>query len=226
MLKHCAQYKNNLKKAKSLPSLAQPDGVGNAWVEDDHYGSIRIHASILRKEWEYKTFVIDRDTTSKELVAMVLQKYRLETHDPNLYYLTMETALRRPDPSLVTAIVLDDNTKPLLLQMCQPAETTRFSLVMKKGVYIKVYGDVIDPEVSDLSHCIPVSVMTEVWHSVLKGTSFKCSLQSLIEIHSTKFLLSIQYTLTMAQRQFYIYTQYEYAFISHTFSRSVLLIVN
>ncbi|XP_077997602.1 uncharacterized protein LOC144450765 [Glandiceps talaboti] len=144
MLKHCTQYKN-LQKAKSLPSLAQPED-SFTWEEGESYGSIRVHASVLRKEWEYKTFSISSETKSKKLVNLVLEKYRLESHDPNLYYITMETAIGRQDHSLSTSITLEDDTKPLLLQMCQPIDTVRFSLKIKKGVFIKVHGEVLNPE--------------------------------------------------------------------------------
>nr|XP_006819103.1 PREDICTED: uncharacterized protein LOC102808836 [Saccoglossus kowalevskii] len=143
MLKHCTTYRD-VKKSKSLPSLAQADD--SVWENNDNCGSIRVHASILRKEWEYKTFVVTTETTSKDLIKMVLYKYRLETHDPNLYYLTMETGISKPDPNVSTAILLEDDTKPLLLQMCQPSETTRFSLKIKRGAIIKVYGEILDPE--------------------------------------------------------------------------------
>lgn len=54
-----------------------------------------MYAKVLCQEVEYKTLSVTNQTTSKEVVRMLLSKFRLKHRDPNLFYLTMEVWIRQ-----------------------------------------------------------------------------------------------------------------------------------
>jgi hypothetical protein len=57
--------------------------------------TIKVYARCLRPDIEYKTLSITFQTTCREVVTSLLNKYRMRHRDPNLFYLTMEVTVRK-----------------------------------------------------------------------------------------------------------------------------------
>lgn len=56
---------------------------------------IKVYARCLGSSVEYKTLSITYQTSCREVVTSLLNKYRMRHRDPNLFYLTMEVTVRR-----------------------------------------------------------------------------------------------------------------------------------
>ena len=52
--------------------------------------TIKIYAKCLKQNIEYKTLSISRNTTSAEVIWMLLSKFKMRHRDPKLFYLTMD----------------------------------------------------------------------------------------------------------------------------------------
>lgn len=80
--------------------------------------TIKVYAKCLRPDIEYKTLSVTFQTSSREVVAMLLGKYRMKHRDPRLFYLTMEVAVKRA--GVRTMLVLGEDARPAALQACHP----------------------------------------------------------------------------------------------------------
>ncbi|XP_067139069.1 uncharacterized protein [Centruroides vittatus] len=100
---------------------------------------LKIYARVLCSDIEYKTISVGYHTTSKEVVRMLLGKFKMKHRDPNLFYLTMEVWVRKTGIPIQTMMVLDDEACPIKLQSCHPHGESKFSLQMKRGGLVKVY---------------------------------------------------------------------------------------
>ncbi|BES89007.1 Ras association (RalGDS/AF-6) domain [Nesidiocoris tenuis] len=105
--------------------------------------AIKVFAKCLRPDIEYKTLGITYQTTCREVVQSLLNKYRMRHRDPNLFYLTMEVTIRRA--GIRTVIVLDEDSRPAVLQSCHPKGDSKFSLQTKNGGLVKIYDSVLMP---------------------------------------------------------------------------------
>lgn len=63
--------------------------------------------------------------------------------DPRLFYLSMEVAVRRA--GVKTILVLDDDTRPAIMQACHPKGESRFCLQLKPGGLIRVHTSALQP---------------------------------------------------------------------------------
>lgn len=63
--------------------------------------------------------------------------------DPRLFYLSMEVSVRRA--GVKTVLVLDDDTRPAILQACHPKGESRFYLQLKPGGLIRVHTSELQP---------------------------------------------------------------------------------
>lgn len=63
--------------------------------------------------------------------------------DPRLFYLSMEVSVRRA--GVKTILVLDDDTRPAILQACHPKGESRFCLQLKPGGLIRVHTSALQP---------------------------------------------------------------------------------
>ncbi|XP_067001370.2 uncharacterized protein rau isoform X2 [Anabrus simplex] len=105
--------------------------------------TIKVYARCLRPDIEYKTLSITFQTTCREVVTSLLNKYRMRLRDPNLFYLTMEVTVRKA--GVRTVLVLDEEARPAALQSCHPRGDSRFSLQTRRGGLVKVYDSVLMP---------------------------------------------------------------------------------
>ncbi|KAK7078717.1 hypothetical protein SK128_017958 [Halocaridina rubra] len=108
--------------------------------------TIKIFAKCLRSDIEYKTVSVSSRASCKEVVSLLLSKYRMRHRDPNLFYLTMEVTVRRWSGMPVRSLlVLEDGARPAQLALCRPPGDSRFSLQMRRGGVIKVHDTVLMP---------------------------------------------------------------------------------
>ncbi|XP_046676582.1 uncharacterized protein LOC124364846 isoform X1 [Homalodisca vitripennis] len=105
--------------------------------------TIKVYARCLRADIEYKTLSITFQTTCREVVQSLLNKYRMRHRDPNLFYLTMEVTVRKA--GVRTVLVLDEEARPAALQSCQPRGDSRFALQTRRGGLVKIYDSVLMP---------------------------------------------------------------------------------
>jgi hypothetical protein len=100
---------------------------------------VKVYARVICSDVEYKTLSITTQTTSAEVVRILLNKFRMKHRDPNLFYLTMEVWIRKTGIPTRSVMVLDDKACPAHLQACCPHQETKFTLVMRRGGLVKVY---------------------------------------------------------------------------------------
>ncbi|XP_072159920.1 uncharacterized protein rau isoform X2 [Bemisia tabaci] len=102
---------------------------------------IKVYARCLRPDIEYKTLSITYQTTCRDIIKMLLNKYRMRHRDPNLFFLTMEVTVRKV--GLRTVLVLDDEARPAVLESCHPRGESRFALQTRRGGLVKVFDSAI-----------------------------------------------------------------------------------
>lgn len=100
---------------------------------------VKLYAKVLCADVEYKTLSIKYQTTAREMIQLLLNKFRMKHTDPNLFYLTMEVWIRNTGIPIRTVVVLDDKACPAQIQASYPHQETKFSLVMKRGGLVKIY---------------------------------------------------------------------------------------
>ena len=110
--------------------------------------TIKVFASCLRPDIEYKTLSIGNVTTSKSVIWQLLSKYKMKHRDPKLFFLTLEVVIQKPGRDGLTkkTLVLDDDSKPAELKNCNPWGECRFVLQMKKGGVVKVHDSILMAE--------------------------------------------------------------------------------
>lgn len=86
--------------------------------------TIKVYANCLRPDIEYKTLSITYETTCREVVQNLLNKYRMRHRDPRLFYLTMEVTVRRAN--VRTILPLDEDARPAVLQSCHPRGDSKY----------------------------------------------------------------------------------------------------
>ncbi|KAF0290498.1 hypothetical protein FJT64_011294 [Amphibalanus amphitrite] len=104
---------------------------------------VKVYARCLRSDIEYKTLSVTFDTTCRQLVSTLLNKYRMKHRDPNLFFLTMEVGVRSAENAARTVLVLDDEAKPAQLQACRPKGDTRLILRMRQGGLVRIYDGIL-----------------------------------------------------------------------------------
>ncbi|XP_036321894.1 uncharacterized protein LOC118735946 [Rhagoletis pomonella] len=105
--------------------------------------TIKVFTNCLKIDIEYKTLGIQWDTTSKEVITQLLRRLKMRHRDPRLFYLSMEVSVRRA--GVKTLLVLDDDTRPAILQACHPKGESRFCLQLKPGGLIRVHTSALQP---------------------------------------------------------------------------------
>ena len=124
--------------------------------------AIKVFASCLRPDIEYKTLSIGNSTTARDIIWQLLSKYRMKHRDPKLFFLTMEVVIQKPGRDGLTkkTLVLEDDSKPAELKNCNPWGECRFTLQMRKGGLVKVHDSVLMEE--SQYKCLLISEETSV----------------------------------------------------------------
>ena len=145
---------NNLYQRNSYESPDQPVSLSSrassyvSLADPGPKTTIKVFASCLRPDIEYKTLSIGNMTTSKSVIWQLLSKYKMKHRDPKLFFLTLEVVIQKPGRDGLTkkTLVLDDDSKPAELKNCNPWGECRFVLQMKKGGVVKVHDSVLMAE--------------------------------------------------------------------------------
>merc|ERR1719273_985485 len=109
--------------------------------------SIKVFASCLRPDIEYKTLCVTYQTKSRELIWQLLAKFKMKHRDPKLFYLTMDVVVSKDHGTPVTrTLVLDDEARPAELSSCNPWGECKFTLQMRKGGLVRIYDKILMEE--------------------------------------------------------------------------------
>ncbi|XP_011063294.1 PREDICTED: uncharacterized protein LOC105151325 [Acromyrmex echinatior] len=130
-------------RASSCASLAPLTALSSFSPADTapQQTTIKVYANCLRPDIEYKTLSITYETTCREVVQNLLNKYRMRHRDPRLFYLTMEVTVRRAN--VRTILPLDEDARPAVLQSCHPRGDSKFSLQTHRGGLVKIYDSAL-----------------------------------------------------------------------------------
>ncbi|XP_032683517.1 uncharacterized protein LOC116849940 [Odontomachus brunneus] len=130
-------------RASSCASLAPLTALSSFSPADTapQQTTIKVYANCLRPDIEYKTLGITYETTCREVVQNLLNKYRMRHRDPRLFYLTMEVTVRRAN--VRTILPLDEDARPAVLQSCHPRGDSKFSLQTRRGGLVKIYDSAL-----------------------------------------------------------------------------------
>ena len=145
-------------RASSYTSLSEPVGPKT---------TIKVFASCLRTDIEYKTLSIGHATTAKTVIWQLLSKFKMKHRDPKLFYLTLEVVIQKPGRDGLTkkTLVLDDDSKPAELKLCNPWGECRFTLQQRKGGLVKIHDSVLMEE--SQYKCLFISEETTVEEVIL-----------------------------------------------------------
>ncbi|XP_014664211.1 PREDICTED: uncharacterized protein LOC106806708 [Priapulus caudatus] len=124
----------------SLQTVGVPSDTSTTSIaSQEDCSAIKVYARAVRSDIEYKTILVSKSTTSRDMVSLVLNKCKMKTKDPKLYYVTMEVGLKKRDHLLRNMIILEDDASPLVLQSCHPNGGSRFYLSMRRGGLVKIH---------------------------------------------------------------------------------------
>lgn len=118
--------------------------------------TIKIYAKCLRSDIEYKTLSISRNTTSAEVIWMLLSKFKMRHRDPKLFFLTMDIGVA----ALSRTLSLDDDSRPAELKSCHPWGECKFTLQMRRGGLVRIHDSVLMAE--SKYKCLLISEHTTV----------------------------------------------------------------
>ena len=122
--------------------------------------TIKVYAKCLAPDIEYKTVIVGETMSSRELIWLLLSKYRMKHRDPKLFYLTMDVTVKKTGIPIKRTMVLEDDARPAQLRSCNPWGECKFSLQMRKGGLVRVYDSVL---VEELKYkCLLISEETTV----------------------------------------------------------------
>ncbi|ROT72306.1 hypothetical protein C7M84_009305 [Penaeus vannamei] len=108
---------------------------------------VKVYMRNMKPDIKYTTMNLSSSTTCRELVVMLLAKFRLRHRDPNLFYVRMEVVVRSPggDAPARRLLVLDDHACPAELQQCRPRGEARFSVGVRRGGLLRVHDSILMP---------------------------------------------------------------------------------
>uniref|UniRef100_A0A915CUW4 Ras-associating domain-containing protein n=1 Tax=Ditylenchus dipsaci TaxID=166011 RepID=A0A915CUW4_9BILA len=110
-------------------------------------GYLRVFTFGVKSDTDYKTLKITSRTKSRDVVEMILNKFRLNFRDVNLFQLWMEVRTRHNGEEVKSILELDKDSRPLELQRCHPAEMSRFILSMvSNAILARIYDSDICPQ--------------------------------------------------------------------------------
>jgi len=123
--------------------------------------TIKVYAKCLAPDIEYKTVIVGETMSSRELIWLLLSKYRMKHRDPKLFYLTMDVTVKKTGIPIKRTMVLEDDARPAQLRSCNPWGECKFSLQMRKGGLVRVYDSVLVEELKYKCLCISEETTVE-----------------------------------------------------------------
>jgi len=104
---------------------------------------IRVYASCLRADVEYRTVRISKTTTAKQVIMGLLSKFRLKHVDRNMFFLAIEVNIGEGKRTVIK--IAETNILSEILR-CNPWRDSRLVVCSKPGVCVRVYDSVIMPD--------------------------------------------------------------------------------
>ncbi|XP_050706500.1 uncharacterized protein LOC126991895 [Eriocheir sinensis] len=131
----------------SFLSLAPSRSSSTSSLADQTMTPVKVYLRFMRPDMEYKTLSLSSGATCRQLVLMLLAKFRLRHRDPNLFFVTMEVTVRVPGGGAPARrlLVLDDQARPAELQQCRPRGEARFSVGVRRGGLVRVHDGILMP---------------------------------------------------------------------------------
>lgn len=128
--------------------------------QDPKKGKVNVHTGGLQTDSEYSTVEITTQTTSKELVSLLLADCEADAKDRNLFYVAVEIGIQKKDSSLPMSqmMVLADDARPLEIQSRQPTGEAKFHLKMRSGGILRVQAGILSPGAA--YKCVQISRQT------------------------------------------------------------------
>ncbi|XP_015765537.1 PREDICTED: uncharacterized protein LOC107344402 [Acropora digitifera] len=123
-------------------------------------GKVTVFTRGLQADSEYTTVEITTQTTSKELVSLLLAKCKAGEKDRNLFYIAVEIGIQKKDSSLPLSqmMVLANDARPLEIQSRQPTGEAKFHLKMRSGGILRVQAGILSPGAT--YKCVQISHQT------------------------------------------------------------------
>lgn len=149
-----ANVKTTPAQVTSIPPVPTDNEVIKVGV------TLKVYAKCLAPDIEYKTVIVTKNMSSRELICLLLSKCRMKHRDPKLFYLTMDVTVKKTGIPIKRTMVLEDEARPAQLRSCNPWGECKFSLQMRKGGLVRVYDSVL---VAELKYkCLLISEDTTV----------------------------------------------------------------
>ena len=79
---------------------------------------IKFFTYSLREDAKYKTLSISKNTTSRQVIEIHLDKFKMKHRDSNLFYVTMKIKIKKNGMPVRSAIGLNDKACPVQLKAC------------------------------------------------------------------------------------------------------------
>jgi hypothetical protein len=105
--------------------------------------TIKVYAECLRPHLSYKTVVITKHTTSREVVLGLLSRFRVRHQDPRLFSLTMVVNIGNVGRRTMR---LEDGACLADLMACNPWGACKFRLVAQRGSLVKIHDSEVRPD--------------------------------------------------------------------------------
>ena len=143
----------------------------SSWEPMTCTNTIRVYTSGLHPHLTYKTVRISQQTTSKEVIMGLLNRFRMKHRDPKLFYLTMEVNVNQS----CDTISLGDNSLLSELISCNPWADCRFLLCSQTGGLVRIYDHLVRPD--SVYKCVIISRETTVKDTLTILSSYYHHLQ-------------------------------------------------
>lgn len=123
-------------------------------------GKVLVQTTILNPETEYTSIEITNQTTSKELISLLLEQSDALSKDHNLFYVAVEIGIQKKDSSLPIShmMVLADDARPLEIHTRQATGEAKFHLKMRSGGLLRVQAGILSPGAT--YKCVQISRQT------------------------------------------------------------------
>ena len=112
---------------------------------------IRVYASCLRSDIEYRTVRISKTTTASQVIMGLLSKYKMKHVDKNMFFLAMEVTIEEGNTTMIR--ITEDNILSDILR-CNPWRESKLRLCSEPGVCIRVHDTVLMQDSVYKSICI------------------------------------------------------------------------
>ena len=154
MLKHChgsirsnmsfLQTNNNTED--SLPSSGHTEeSLEEDEVMEEEQHMVRIYTNTILPQLDYVTVCVSVDTRVRDVVKLVLERFRERYKDDKLFYLALQLTDTNPSQEGLTrkTLILENSSRMVEYVNCQEWFQTTFILRMKSGTEVKIFISVL-----------------------------------------------------------------------------------